>query len=871
MKKKGITIPLKIQLVIILSFVIYSYSKSQCPVISYPSDTVVYADTGVCGAVVNYSIPYILDTCLGNQLFTYTGDIQTFVVPQGVTEIGIKAVGAAGGGQDGTIGGYNFGNYSSGVGTTGTIGGYYFGEPGRGAGMKGTFSVTPGQVLNILVGEKGHDGRYTGGGGGGTFVWDAQTNDLLIAAGGGGGAGVTTDNSVTFQNGMDATIFTEGTNGNMATNGQGTDGYGGTEVTGYTAWASAGAGWFSDGAFGSVHNCVTLSTGGRSPLNDGSGGTGGGSAGDGGFGGGGGGNGRCGAVAGGGGGGYSGGGGGVEIIGFGGGGGGGSYNAGINQSNVAGIGTGNGYVEIVFDVPEYCEFMLVQGMGSGSFFPVGTTEETYQLVDISGDTITVSFNITVIDSTPPVPDVSNLPVIINECSVSLSSPTATDACGGTITATTYNPTYFSVPGTYNVEWIYDNGYGNITTQTQTVIVENATMPVPAIDPLPVISATCSVNLTPPVAYDNCFGTITATTDNPLVYNVPGTYNVTWTYNEGFSNSITQTQTVIIDYEAPVPDYDTLPVITEQCFASLTPPTATDACGGTITAITYNPTSFSVQGTYNVEWIYDNGYGGITTQTQTVIIDDNIAPVPDSDTLPEIFAECSAVLVPPTATDNCAGLITATSLQTLSLNDVGYQTITWVFDDGNGNVTYQSQNVIIDDVTAPSITCPYNQTVFTNTNYATYHVSGIEFNPVFVADNCNIISIENNYNFLSTLAGADFDIGTTNVYWLVSDGGGNYSACNFDITVVDANTKSLIDNSVEVFPNPSNGNFVIRCYGQEDYLITISDITGKIVYKNYATAGSIDGSIKVENIAQGTYKLTLQSENNVINRQIIVTD
>jgi len=263
------------------------------------------------------------------QTFNYSGAIETYTVPAGITILKITTVGAAGG--EGI-------NASSGT-------------PGKGASMEGEFEVTPGQILSILVGEKGEDGAdFVGGGGGGSFVWDQTTEELLIAAGGGGGGG-STDGAVDFVDGINASISESGTNGAGFSDGGGSSGNGGVTPTSAQNWASGGAGWNSVGNNGSDHGCSNSSTSGTTPLLGGAGGTGGGgpsAISAGGFGGGGGSNGRCGAVGGGGGGGYSGGGAGGELIlgDFNGGGGGGSFNAGHSQNNNAGVGVGNGQVII---------------------------------------------------------------------------------------------------------------------------------------------------------------------------------------------------------------------------------------------------------------------------------------------------------------------------------------------------------------------------------------------------------------------------------------------------------------------------------------------------------------------------------------------
>jgi hypothetical protein len=259
-------------------------------------------------------------------IFDYTGSLQTYTVPADVNQIQITTKGASGG---------EGGHISSGTG-------------GFGASIQGTYDVTPGEVLNIMVGEEGEGAQYVGGGGGGTFVWEDATGQLLSAAGGGGGGG-STDGSDLYVNGIDASLELDGNHGAGFSDGGGTSANGGAVPTEATYWAAGGAGWDTDGANGSTHGCDHNSIGGERPLDGGAGGSGGGSddsGADGGYGGGGGGNARCGAVGGGGG--YSGGGAGGEIIigDFNGGGGGGSYNGGTFPVELILATTGNGEVII---------------------------------------------------------------------------------------------------------------------------------------------------------------------------------------------------------------------------------------------------------------------------------------------------------------------------------------------------------------------------------------------------------------------------------------------------------------------------------------------------------------------------------------------
>jgi len=195
---------------------------------------------------------------------------------------------------------------------------------GKGARMRGDFTLTGGDVIRILVGQRGGDfvtSTYGGGGGGGTFV-TTNTNTALIVAGGGNGESWGSWNAQAPDGLADNNNVTGGTDG-----GDGDRGSGGGGLTG-------------DGSVGSFGSTDSV---GKSFTNGGVGGLGINDGGDGSFGGGGG-----ARYEGGGGGGYSGG----QVVPpnefdttfptY----GAGSYNGGTNQSNTAGNRSGDGQVTI---------------------------------------------------------------------------------------------------------------------------------------------------------------------------------------------------------------------------------------------------------------------------------------------------------------------------------------------------------------------------------------------------------------------------------------------------------------------------------------------------------------------------------------------
>lgn len=259
--------------------------------------------------------------------FNYTGSLQTWTIPHCVSSITITAYGAAGGAS----------NYQN-------LGPY---PGGSGAEIIGTFTVVPGNVLDIMVGQKGLIDNE-GSGGGGSFIWNTSNfNSLMIAAGGGGGSYSTETGGA----GSSDSIPTAGAgyDGGSAAGGVGGNGGSGGPCVTYGA-GGGGTGWFSNGDTGSSCGGYSGGAGGSSPLNGGAGGVYNvvnscAKSATGGYGGGG----ASTCYGAGGGSGYNGGGGAIAFnTGWNAGGGGGSYNIGTHQTNITGVDTGNGIVTIAY-------------------------------------------------------------------------------------------------------------------------------------------------------------------------------------------------------------------------------------------------------------------------------------------------------------------------------------------------------------------------------------------------------------------------------------------------------------------------------------------------------------------------------------------
>lgn len=171
----------------------------------------------------------------------------------------------------------------------------------------------------------------------------------------------------------------------------------------------------------------------------------------------------------------------------------------------------------------------------------GTHIITWNFDDGNGNDINVNQTIIIDDNTAPT--TPTLATLTGECSATAIAPTTTDACVGTITGTTSDPLTYSDQGTYTISWNFNDGNGNSTTANQTIIIDDITDPItPSIA---TITGECSATATAPTTTDNCSGSITGTTSDPLTYSTQGTHIITWNFDDGNDNSISVNQSIIV--------------------------------------------------------------------------------------------------------------------------------------------------------------------------------------------------------------------------------------------------------------------------------------------------------------------------------------
>ena len=444
--------------------------------------------------------------------------------------------------------------------------------------------------------------------------------------------------------------------------------------------------------------------------------------------------------------------------------------------------------------------------------PLGTNIITWTVTDDGGLTATCAQNVTVLDTTPPVPDIDSLPIRTGDVCVvtTVNPPIAFDNCG-TVNVTTDSATTFTELGTYTILWVYEDGSGNTTEQWQTVNITSASPPVPLVQNLPTIRAQCdtTISVIPEASMCDTL-TIAGTTSDPLTYSAQGTYTITWEYTYG-SQTSTQPQTVIIeDTGDPVIScpaditQDVDPGICEATVNNLIA-TCTDICGDCFSITndfadgpgTEDASGLYPVGTTTVTFIATDSVGNTSSCIVNVTIIDTIAPQIScsGDLVDYSNNNCSKSLVlpDPVLSDFCSdvtfswtlsGATTGSgtgSMGTRTFNN-GVTTVTYIASDEEGNTSSCGFTVSIEDTIPPVIgDCP----VIVNTTTGPGNVDcsvAVNWEEPVAQDNCtttgNLI-VTRSHN-----SGDIFPVGTTTVIYTFSDEEGNTATCSFDVVVTD---------------------------------------------------------------------------------------
>jgi choice-of-anchor A domain-containing protein len=343
----------------------------------------------------------------------------------------------------------------------------------------------------------------------------------------------------------------------------------------------------------------------------------------------------------------------------------------------------------------------------------------------------------------------------------------------------------------------ESGSYSVSVTTATDVLVSEPVSVTVIDnEAPVVASLPTLHLeTPatvavaPTAFDNCAGTVTGTTQDPVHFEVPGTYNITWTFDDGNGNTSTETQIVevvwspdVVAPELTIPANITRANDNGICGAVVNfTATATDNRPGTV-VITYSqdPGTIFAVGTTTVTVTATDEAGNIATGNFTVTVNDVEVPVL---TLPANVNSNSATGITvgtATATDNCGAPVVSHSTIPASF-PLGTTNITWTATDAAGNTVSGVQTVTVTDVTAPTLYgVPANTAVVCGNLPSVPMVTATDD---FDANPAVVMTVTNNGNIVTRT-------------WTATDASGNSTSASQVITLMP-------DTEAPVMTAPAN--------------------------------------------------------------------
>lgn len=224
-------------------------------------------------------------------------------------------------------------------------------------------------------------------------------------------------------------------------------------------------------------------------------------------------------------------------------------------------------------------------------------------------------------------------------------------------------------------------------------------------------------------------------------------------------------------------------------------------------------------------------GNFILVTQTIIVEDLTAPVPDGGVLP-INSSCDVTLNAPTGTDNCDGALTASADVTFPITAIGTTTVTWTYSDACGNQTIQTQDVTI---TPLDISTSVNGITITAGNgSASYQWIDCSNNQPIVGATSQVYVATSNGDYAVIITDAPCS---------------DTSAC---VTITDVSLDDLEITSLSLFPNPTTDVFIINYEGiiQE---ISLIDMTGRLVQ---APINLTEKSVDCSSLEAGKYIVSI---------------
>ncbi|MDE0959791.1 MAG: HYR domain-containing protein [Planctomycetota bacterium] len=462
---------------------------------------------------------------------------------------------------------------------------------------------------------------------------------------------------------------------------------------------------------------------------------------------------------------------------------------------------------------------LESNYSSGSAFQVGTTTVVYTAIDSAGNQSSTSFDVTVLDATPPVivtmPPGMTLSAPLGACQVvaTWAEPEATDCVSSLFSSDFPSGSLFPI-GTTPVTYTATDPVGNSSSASFTVTVLD--VEAPQIDTIP---ASLTVDSTPgsctglaswePATASDC-STISSIEPNHASGSAfsLGTTTVTYTATDVHGNSSSASfQVTVLDAEVPtitdVPASIVVDNLAGLCSAQATwlEPNFNDCSDALLTSDLPSGSSFPV-GTTLVTYTAVDSSGNSSQASFEVLVVDVEAPffvnVAAQLTFPTSPGQCVGVAIwdPAQAGDFC-GIATATSSHPPGTEfPMGDSQVIHTATDESGNSSTMITQITIVDAEAPIMSgMPLDIILNAPTGQCESPVTWVAPSTT----DCTAVTLVG-----SETPGALFPIGVQSVTYTAIDQQGNIAEQSFTITVLDVDGPTIADLPLDLLLSTDPG-------------------------------------------------------------------
>lgn len=471
----------------------------------------------------------------------------------------------------------------------------------------------------------------------------------------------------------------------------------------------------------------------------------------------------------------------------------------VNAPSGACSATATWTAPFAFDGCCSCNVPIVSTMNPGSTFAVGVTTVTYTATDLSGNTTTCAFTVTVKETQAPelvCPTDLSFNALAGSCAAiaNWTIPTPTDNCPGNISLTASSSPGLYLVGNHVITYTATDISGNTASCSFNVTINDVEAPVLSNCPnditvaADVFATVCGANVQwdPVTAVDVCDQantTITSSMASGSFFTV-GTTTVVYETTDGSGNTASCSFTVTVtDNQAPAvtncPSNMLIKLPSDKCDTTLTwtGPTFTDLCGiANIDTTIHSGTSFTV-GVYTVTYTATDNYGNESVCSFTIDVRDQTKPVFDNcpgDITIDAAGACAVTAAwdALTAHDNCDANVEIIPNLTTATFTNSYNELMFIAFDNSGNSDTCTMVVYVTGLANPVVSnCPGNITVNDCTGTASWA------SPQF-SGFCDAVTVDSTH-----ASGTQFPIGSTVVTYTATDGN-NTQQCSFTVTVVD---------------------------------------------------------------------------------------